>query len=1220
VAHPIQTMFTKIFQINTNFSKLASAELAQRSTEYDLALVQEPYFTRNGDVYLSNDNSKIVIGNKNCRACIFMKKTMSGWKVNKFTSRDMATVLLKQQITMDDGKSRLVNTFYSSVYLDIRIDMEHQKNLQELVQHCEANKIPLVIGCDSNSHSSLWGCQEENRRGRDLEEFIEYNDLTVMNMGSRKTFEAPTGSSIIDITVTNRWFNQIQEISDWHVKEDNSFSDHKYISFKTGSFVPLQRKYRNFYKVDWSKFKNKIGEKMVTLPTEGSLNSKAEEWLQIVKETMDEFVPLKPALKIRPVPWWNEEIAKLRAKIGKILSKVRKSRGGQRLKDALKKKTNEYKKLIRTAKRKSWQSFCSNYENIKDVSKIARSVIPKVTPKIGLIKDHDDIEPTTPEESMKNLIDAHFPNCEILQGNLPGLQGRCMDTYNQTNDQDTFDNIITFEKLKEAISTFDSYKASGPDEISPCVLKHLPDNSLEYLRKLMVHSLRTGAIPKSWTAMRVVFIPKPGKDTYDKPKSYRPITLSSFILKSLERLLQWYIQENHLQQPLPSQHAYTIGMSTDSALSEAVDYIESAVYTREYALAVSLDCSGAFDNITFQSAESALRRKNVREEIIDWYKKLLKNRIIEANINDINMKIIPKKGSPQGGILSPTIWNFIMDDLLTKLQGDPVKAVAYADDLLLIVRGTNPENMCSIMNRQLQKVYDWGQLQGIRFNPSKTQATIFTSKTKKVTWPVLEMNKTQIQYADTMKYLGITLDKKLLWSTHIAEKVKKAKKLLNLMKSVVGRNWGLGPKQALWIYTAIVKPMVTYGSLVWSHNLHTNNIMKLNQIQRLGIISTCHPMRSTPTKGLEILFGLPPMHLEAQRLGTMARIRTKDSCQLTSWYGKKITKYPHAVHHDKLINELFMGLETDDIRRRKIWDCRFLEEPIPGQMKIFTDGSKIGDKNPGGGLCITREDCVLAEYDFSLGEHNTVFQAEVAAIRGALTWIKQNPEASSDGFHIQTDSQSAIQALKKIEVNSKLVLSTKELLKDLDGKTSISISWVKGHSDNTGNEVADMIAKRGATSETKVKIGISKATMKSKTKEYYLTKWKEDWERYPEGRQSKQFMPNAGIYKSSEIVGYSKTTINRLVQFFTGHALLNRHMKIMGHDVSPTCRKCGEAEETPSHLLKDCEAFCLQRKEFLSNHEEGSNCALDNVLRFLESTGIIRWMGGESDEGISLFQ
>ena len=78
--------------------------------------------------------------------------------------------------------------------------------------------------------------------------------------------------------------------------------------------------------------------------------------------------------------------------------------------------------------------------------------------------------------------------------------------------------------------------------------------------------------------MKVVFIPKQGTSDYASTKAYRPITLSNFNLKALERVIQWYVLENIVSKPLPHQHAYTRGLSTETALTTFVNSVEKMVH------------------------------------------------------------------------------------------------------------------------------------------------------------------------------------------------------------------------------------------------------------------------------------------------------------------------------------------------------------------------------------------------------------------------------------------------------------------------------------------------------------------------------------------------------------------------------------------------------------------------------------------------------------------
>ena len=93
-----------------------------------------------------------------------------------------------------------------------------------------------------------------------------------------------------------------------------------------------------------------------------------------------------------------------------------------------------------------------------------------------------------------------------------------------------------------------------------------------------------------------------------------------------------------------------------------------------------------------------------------------------------------------------------------------------------------------------------------------------------------------ITLSKTVKFLGVTLDNKLNYNTHIDNVTQKATAALMQCKRAVGPMWGLSPKTCKWIYTTVVRPILSYSVTVWVRTLdNKNNLKKLERVQALAL-------------------------------------------------------------------------------------------------------------------------------------------------------------------------------------------------------------------------------------------------------------------------------------------------------------------------------------------------------------------------------------------------
>ena len=132
----------------------------------------------------------------------------------------------------------------------------------------------------------------------------------------------------------------------------------------------------------------------------------------------------------------------------------------------------------------------------------------------------------------------------------------------------------------------------------------------------------------------MTFIPKLGKANYTEVKVYRPISLSSFILKMIEKLVDRHIRDEILRlRPLHQyQFAYQPGKSTETALHHVITHTEEAVENWEITFGVFLDIEGPFDSTSFDSITMAAKCHGLGHTICRWIGPMLGSRKITATL------------------------------------------------------------------------------------------------------------------------------------------------------------------------------------------------------------------------------------------------------------------------------------------------------------------------------------------------------------------------------------------------------------------------------------------------------------------------------------------------------------------------------------------------------------------------------------------------------------
>ena len=1190
--YPSPIKQTPVIQTNLQHSQTATATL-RRTLEVSpstICLIQEPWIRSDRICGLNNIGGKIIL-NTNVikpRTCIFIPLNLHAVALTEFCSRDLTAITLQLGNQYTENPKNIV---LASAYMPSDEDCP-PKELADLIHHCENQGLQLIVGCDSNAHHPLWGCADSNQRGEVLSTYLFSTQLYIANTGSEPTWVTSRAQTIIDLTLASE--GALEMLTDWHVSSELSCSDHKRIRFVLNTEITIQPPKRNPKHTDIALYVETLNNTLtnielltMTTNTENIENNVIKITNSIIS-SYHHSCPVKHTTATTTCfskrSWWNASLEKTKRKLRQLFNRAKNTRKDEDWNrfQILRKK---FKKLIRTRKRSAWRRFCENIEKQHETSRIRKLLAMDNTRSLNRLRKTDGSYTTTDIETCQILLETHFPDCKIIGDSITTWD---LTTNRSPTEQDWHiaQSLITEDKIAWAINTFQSHKAAGIDEIFPGLLKWGKDCLTSILNKIFQACIAHNYIPKYWREVKVIFIPKPGKSDYTEAKAFRPISLTSFLLKTLERICDRFLREGPLQTyPLhPNQHAYTTGKSTETALHNVVSKIETAFYNKNSTLGVFIDIEGAFDKTTFESIQLSLLTHKVNPTIIGWIDNMLRSRVVKIDLNGITTATVIK-GCPQGGVLSPLLWNIVANTLIKKLNNKGFYTVGYADDINILISGSHENMLCTSMRSALKVVEDWCKQYKLSVNPNKTELILFTKKRKLPTLSLPKLLDTTLNLKSEVKYLGVTLDSKLLWNKHLEYTVKKANISLWQCKRLLGKNWGLSPKLMRWLYISVIRPVASYGALTWWPKVNqTTAQSELNKLQRSACMAITGSMNTTPTAALQAALDLPPLHLFIQQEAAASTLRLNLAGLL-----KTDTRIKHTkIREEVILREPLMEAPCDRITKTYIFDRRYkiqlneMDKEYSGikELRIYTDGSKT--KHGTGAGAFSQE--LQIKISLPLGRHTTIFQAECVGIIEATQAIKTR-DIKNHNIRILTDSASVLQALNSYCINSGLILQCHNALEQISSNNTITLQWIKGHSGSLGNDAADELARAGsdATSigpEPILPLPINQLRVWLRERTHNLHE--EIWIGTQTCRQTKDALPKLNKKLTKNLLRLNRRKLRIVLGTLTGHCTLNKHMHNIHLTDSPLCRACLTEDETVTHVLLHCSGVDAIRNETIS--------------------------------------
>lgn len=1068
----------------------------------------------------------------------------------------------------------------------------------------------LIMGGDANAKSAWWGSAVVDDRGEDVAGALEDMGLQVLNEGSIPTFDTIRGnktySSFIDVTACTS--DILSLIEGWKVEVGVTSSDHNTILFEInltkakGINIARTTRMYNSKKANWGQFHEKmtqlLGENKINKLEIDKINNTTlleqtvETYVKTIIQACNNSIPKKKANHTLTFAGWTEELIKLNQEVRtkkrriRCAAPVRKSKVIQEYLKAKEKYEAQYVK----SQIDSWKEFCGKQTKEGLWESIYRVIrrTEKRHEDLPLTKDGKTL---SQKESAKLLVETFYPEDKEDGDNEDHKRMRAeAKTVNESDHNGTHDPLFTPEELEAAVTSFNPKKAPGSDgltaDICERAIKHCPEAYLSLANKC----LELNHFPVIWKEATVVALRKPGKELYTEPKSYRPIGLLPVMGKILEKMLIGRIKWHILPKLSQRQYGFMPQRSTEDALYVLVQHIREKLIQKKIITMISLDIEGAFDSAWWPAIKIRLAEEgcplNLRR-LVDSY---LDERTVRLRYAGEEVLKKTNKGCVQGSIGGPILWNLLIDPLLQELERRGDYCQAFADDVVLVVDGDMALEVQSRANAALAHVREWGIKYKLKFAPHKTNAMLLTRKLKFDT-PQLSMGGVSIGMVKEIKILGLTLDEKLTFNSHVGNTCRKAIGFYKQLAKTARISWGLHPEIIRSIYTAVVEPIIMYAAGVWAPATNKLCVQKqLNAVQRGFAQKLCRAYRTVSLNSALVLAGILPLDLRIQEAAAL--YEAKRGVPQPALGDREVermelyTKIPHPAEH--LCLEFLSLVDQQQVDAHNNQDVR-----------IYTDGSKI-DGNVGAALSIWSDEAETKYRKLKLPPYCTVYQAELLAICVATREILKSPKCT---FGIYSDSRSSLETITNNRALHPLAVETRKNLSDIKSQNKVvSLFWIKAHAGLVGNERADQLAKDAAQKLKRqpdydqCPVSFVKRQIRLKS----LEKWNQRYKSGNTAKVTKLFFPEA--VRAFKTVRQIEPT-GVLTQILTGHGGFSEYLHRFKCKEDPSCPCEPGSLETVEHILLECpmygrEKYNLEQKLGLKlTSETVSEILLDKNIR-----------------------
>jgi len=767
------------------------------------------------------------------------------------TQLDTDCEIIWVKIEISGSKSSYIGAYYRPN----ENDLKSLENLNLSLENLKKTNSNIYLAGDFNLPGIDWelGITKHNARYKNQHDLFldilnDHNLVQIINTPTR-------GQNVLDLFLSNIPSNIINH----KTLPSLGDSDHEIVCIET-LLRPIRNRKNNvpkpqYNKANWGLFGDHMTvfhETFLNLDTD---NMSVDDLWSMFKSELSsatiKFVPHK-VQGCKKLPWITKSIIRLIRKRDKLHIKIKK-KGKQDLAG----KYVAVKSSIKREMRKAYWNYIDSIVsyNPEQGPSETRSTNKKFWSFISSRKkDNANIPPLksfgntySASADKANILNSQFksafsPPCPLSLKHLCNiaLSKLTANNYITLEDKSNGSNVelqlkpdyaypmpnidVTISGIDKLLSNINPYKACGPDQIQPRVLKELHSEIAPILQIIFNKSLHSGVVPSDWKNANVAPVFKKGSKSL--AENYRPISLTCICSKIMEHIVVSNIMQHADKNNIlkVNQHGFRRKLSCETQLLTFIQEMHDNLQDGYQTDIILLDFAKAFDKVSHSKLLYKLDYYGINSEVLNWIKSFLMNRSQQVVVENAKSNSIPvSSGVPQGSVLGPCLFLFFINDLPDSVSSN---VRLFADDTILY-RKIGCENDSRLLQLDLNKLELWEKDWQMDFNSSKCQSmTISRKKNPIKTIYILHGN--QLEQVSEVKYLGITITCDLRWNAHIESACSRARGVLGFL----GRNLKIASSKTKELaYFSLVRPHIEYCATVWDP--YTKKLInKIEMVQR----------------------------------------------------------------------------------------------------------------------------------------------------------------------------------------------------------------------------------------------------------------------------------------------------------------------------------------------------------------------------------------------------